>query len=108
MTKRQMNWQGSNWIRKEKRHAIYRRDDLACVYCEATAEDDVLTLDHLVPVELGGTNETKNLVTCCRKCNGAKGSKSVREFLSYLRGIGVDTKLIAARIQRNVKRILKK
>lgn len=32
--------QGMNWIRKDKRLAIYMRDGMACVYCG-------LTLDHL-------------------------------------------------------------
>lgn len=108
LTERQANWNGSNWIRKEKRHAIYRRDDLSCVYCGATAEDDVLTLDHLVAVELGGTNHESNLVTACRRCNGAKGKMSVRQFLNFLRGRGIDTMAIAARIRRNIKRKLRR
>ncbi|KKK72946.1 hypothetical protein LCGC14_2898780, partial [marine sediment metagenome] len=31
--------QGMNWIRPEKRLAIYLRDGLACCYCGATVED---------------------------------------------------------------------
>jgi 5-methylcytosine-specific restriction endonuclease McrA len=101
-------WHGSNWIRKDKRLAIYRRDDLSCVYCGATVEDDLMTLDHLIAVELGGTNHESNLVTCCRSCNSAKGKMSVRQFLNFLRGRSVDTKLIALRIRKTIKRKLKK
>jgi len=38
--------QGMNWIRKEKRLAIYLRDGLACGYCGQSIEDGAkLTLD---------------------------------------------------------------
>ena len=70
--------QGSNWIRKARRWAIYMRDSWTCVYCER--EDVALTLDHVHPRELGGGNETSNLVTACRACNTAKGKKSLDEF----------------------------
>ena len=104
MTPRQEKWQGSNWIRREKRIAIYARDGLSCIYCGATAEDDTLTLDHLQPVELGGGNGAGNLVTCCRRCNGAKGSRSVRQFLRYLRLQGIDTSAIARKIRRAINK----
>jgi len=43
-------WQGMNWIRREKRVAIYLRDGCACAYCGATLEDGTqLTLDYLRP-----------------------------------------------------------
>lgn len=43
MTSRNANWQGMNWIRQEKRYAIYLRDGLACVWCKATIEDTTLS-----------------------------------------------------------------
>lgn len=30
---RKADWQGMNWIRQDKRLAIYLRDGLACVWC---------------------------------------------------------------------------
>jgi hypothetical protein len=35
-----------------------------------------LTVDHVVPVALGGTDEPTNLVAACRDCNGGKTSSS--------------------------------
>ena len=98
---------GSKWIATKKRRAIYKRDDLQCVYCGNGPEDSILTLDHLVPQELGGTSQASNLVTCCKSCNSMKGSKTIRQFFIYLRDRKVDTDLIAARIRRNTKRTLK-
>lgn len=73
--------QGMNWIRQEKRLAIYLRDGMACVYCGSSVEDGAkLTLDHLQAYSNGGSNETTNLVTCCHRCNSARGNRSWRSF----------------------------
>jgi len=74
-------WNGAHWIRDEKRLAIYLRDGLACAYCGATVEGGaVLSLDHLKPRSSGGSNDSRNLVTCCRRCNSRRGVRSVRAF----------------------------
>lgn len=80
MTTRQSNWQGSKWIRPEKRYAIYLRDGLACAYCGAGPDDSLLSLDHVVPHSRGGSNEATNLVTCCSRCNSSRGQRSVPNF----------------------------
>lgn len=73
---------GMNWIRKERRLAIYIRDGFACAYCGAAVEDGAkLTLDHLTPHSHEGTNEATNLVTCCHKCNSSRGNRSVAAFV---------------------------
>jgi len=97
---------GGKWITQKKRHAIYKRDDLKCVYCQAGPEEVLLTIDHLLPQELGGENVANNLVTACKSCNSMKGSKTIRQFFVYLRDQGVDTDRIGNRIRRNVKRVL--
>jgi len=80
---RKEKWNGMNWIRQEKRLAIYLRDGLACVYCGDSVERGAsLQLDHIVPVERRGTNHEYNLVTCCDRCNLAKGMRGVNEFIS--------------------------
>ena len=73
--------QGMNWIRKEKRLAIYLRDGLACCYCGEGIEDGAtLTLDHLIPHSHGGSNDATNLITACRRCNSSRGNRSVEQF----------------------------
>lgn len=74
-------YQGSKWIRREKRLAIYLRDGMACVWCRAAVEEGVqLSLDHLVPFSQGGSNDEANLVTCCKICNSSRGTRTVDEF----------------------------
>ena len=73
---------GGKWVRPEKRLAIYLRDGLACVWCGAGLEDGDQTyaLDHVVPWSKWGSNSEKNLVTSCRRCNSARGSRSATEW----------------------------
>ena len=45
---------------------------------------DYLTLDHLIPRCIGGTNAIKNMQVMCQKCNGLKGSSIVeKDIVSY-------------------------
>ncbi len=74
-------YQGSKWITRKKRLAIYLRDGLACAYCGATIEDGaMLTLDHIIPHCEGGSNAETNLVTACRKCNSSRANRTVEGF----------------------------
>jgi 5-methylcytosine-specific restriction endonuclease McrA len=71
------------WIRKEKRLAIYIRDNFKCCYCEkdlrnVTASD--VNLDHIVPKSYGGSNNESNLITSCKSCNCSRQDKSVEEY----------------------------
>lgn len=33
------------------------------------------TIDHVIPLSKGGTNDEENLVTCCSRCNSKKSCK---------------------------------
>jgi hypothetical protein len=63
-------------LSKRLRFEILRRDNHACRYCGRRAPDVQLTVDHVVPVALGGTDEPGNLVTACTECNGGKSASS--------------------------------
>lgn len=63
-------------ISKRLRYEILRRDNHACRYCGATAPDVKLTVDHVVPVALGGTDDPTNLITACAGCNSGKTSST--------------------------------
>lgn len=63
-------------ISQRLRYEILRRDNHACRYCGATAPDVKLTVDHVVPVSLGGTDEPGNLVAACGPCNSGKSASS--------------------------------
>ena len=61
-----------NAIPTAVRLAVYERDNWACRECASTAD---LTLDHIWPWSLGGTDTEDNLQTLCRSCNSRKGAR---------------------------------
>jgi 5-methylcytosine-specific restriction endonuclease McrA len=73
------------WINKEKRLAIYRRDNYTCGYCGRKYSQDRLTLDHVKPRALGGSNKPSNLVTCCDTCNNVKRDRTLGQYCHFIR-----------------------
>jgi hypothetical protein len=63
-------------ISKRLRYEVLRRDNYTCRYCGARAPEVKITVDHVVPVALGGTDEPSNLAAACGDCNGGKTSSS--------------------------------
>lgn len=63
-------------ISKRLRYEILRRDEHTCRYCGGTVPDVVLTVDHVIPLALGGTDEPGNLVAACKDCNAGKSADS--------------------------------
>lgn len=61
-------------ISKRLRFEILRRDGHTCRYCGRSAPEVKLTVDHVVPSALGGTDDATNLVTACSECNAGKAS----------------------------------
>src|SRR5690606_12038556 len=76
-----------NWIRQDKRLAIYLRDDCKCVWCNRSPKDGiVLTLDHLITWSEYGSNDDHNLVTCCKECNSSRGEDNVEVYARRVAG----------------------
>jgi 5-methylcytosine-specific restriction endonuclease McrA len=48
-----------------------------CWYC---GDDYASTVDHLTPLSEGGADEPANVVSCCLRCNGLKGTMTERQF----------------------------
>jgi 5-methylcytosine-specific restriction endonuclease McrA len=95
---------GSKWIRKAKRQAIYIRDNGKCAYC---GRDHSLTLDHITPRVFWGKNDQTNLITACVNCNSKRKEQKVVDFL---RAEGYDTKTITeivAVINKNRRQIIR-
>lgn len=61
-------------VSKRLRYEVLRRDNHACRYCGGTAPGVRLTVDHVVPVVLGGTDMPDNLVSACVDCNSGKSA----------------------------------
>ena len=84
-------------VKFSKRHVLMR-DNFTCQYCNDRPKE--LTIDHVVPKTSGGLTVWTNVVACCKRCNSAKGDKTLKDsglklkrapkeprFLPYLRMI---------------------
>jgi len=58
------------------RSEVLRRDYHTCHYCGQEAN----TVDHLIPISKGGTDESTNMVACCTRCNSAKRDRMGGSF----------------------------
>lgn len=65
---------------KFSRENVFLRDAYTCQYCNRKFQVEQLTFDHVIPLSRGGETSWENIVTCCRKCNCAKGNKFLQEF----------------------------
>lgn len=61
-------------LSRSLRFQILRRDGNACRYCGAMAPEVKLTVDHVIPVAHGGTDDPENLTTACADCNAGKAA----------------------------------
>lgn len=51
--------------------------DYTCLRCGKQEPDVKLTVDHVVPLSQGGSNDISNLQPLCRTCNTSKHAKTV-------------------------------
>lgn len=62
-----------NIIRYSKQN-VFLRDFYKCQYCGIDVNKRTATLDHVVPISLGGKSTWENSVCACSKCNSIKGN----------------------------------
>jgi len=79
--------------RKNRRKLTEQRRQLFaqypyCTYCRCQLQWKESTIDHVVPLSKGGTNDLENLALACHPCNSLKGNK--------LLGEGVDQRIRAS------------
>lgn len=65
---------------QEARLRISRGQGRRCMYCGVTLNRGNLNIDHIHPVEHGGSNDESNLQATCKSCNIRKGVQTDAEF----------------------------
>ena len=55
------------------RKNIIIRDNATCCYCGSTKGP--MTVDHIIPKHMGGSDSWENLVCACDRCNNKKGDR---------------------------------
>lgn len=48
-----------------------------CAYCN---QKEAKTIDHIIPLSRGGTNDIENMIPVCVSCNSKKGAKTLIEY----------------------------
>lgn len=75
-------------ITEKLRFQVLTRDGFRCKVCGRDAQDGVkLEIDHIIPVDWGGTNDISNLQTLCEECNRGKKATLIgfpRETMSQI------------------------
>lgn len=58
------------------------RLDWHCQLCGKILDESTATVDHIVPVSKGGTNDIENLQPLCLKCNAKKGNRPMSLYVT--------------------------
>ena len=91
---------GVNKISFTRRFAIYLRDRYTCGYCDKIPDSPHdLSLDHVIPRNKGGTNDSNNITTACKQCNYDRNQFELEELV-YMKEITVEQMI-------NIRRRLK-
>ena len=65
-----------------KLELLMKRTQCTCEYCqEDITERSNLTLDHVVPLSKGGSNEVDNILISCTECNLKKDDLLLTDFI---------------------------
>lgn len=82
-------------VEKRIRRQVFREDGLVCRECGIVGREErfsrggygyyteipgvYMSIDHIIPVSRGGTNDRSNLQVLCTRCNTRKGRKLPEE-----------------------------
>lgn len=76
-------WMGSTQKTRssfaKKKAALRNRDGDICFYCLLPMQEEEMTVEHLIPRQIGGPDHIDNLVLAHEKCNMAAGKKPLKE-----------------------------
>lgn len=55
---------------------LFARDDFLCMYCGGKFCKNDLSRDHVTPLSQKGSNQWRNVVTACKRCNNFKAGRT--------------------------------
>lgn len=78
-------------ISKGKWHSVMMMHGYKCHWCGIglcgdKSKFNFATMDHLIPLSRGGTNQNSNLVPACHACNHKRGNQLPAETKSKIQG----------------------
>lgn len=76
-----------NLIPPHDKRRIYDCQNGLCAYCGQHRNIKYMTVDHIIPLSKGGTDDTENLQCTCKMCNRLKSDMLPSEFTAFVRHI---------------------
>jgi hypothetical protein len=55
---------------------LFARDAYMCMYCGGRFAAQQLSRDHVTPLSMGGSDDWKNVVAACKRCNNHKAGRT--------------------------------
>jgi 5-methylcytosine-specific restriction endonuclease McrA len=71
-------------FKREERKYIYDKADGYCQLCGKKLKFEDATMDHIVPLSMGGVDDLSNLQLACEPCNKFKDNILPAEFLQRI------------------------
>jgi len=62
------------------RHKVYQQGNGICAICGKPVSYEEFTIDHILPLSRGGSNDLNNLQIACRGCNELKNNRTDSEL----------------------------
>lgn len=69
---------------QEERKIIYRKANGCCELCGQKLQYENMTLDHIVPLSMGGADDLDNLQASCLACNQFKSNILPDDFMNRI------------------------
>lgn len=67
------------------RKMTYELKGMRCFYCGKFVPPSRITIDHLIPQDIGGPTIINNLVPACNRCNVEKSNMNLIQYMKYLK-----------------------
>ena len=70
----------SGYLSGSKKYQVLKNAKFRCLLCGISASEAPLTVDHIVPRKLGGSDDLSNLQALCHQCNSRKQATDDVDF----------------------------
>ena len=83
MSYKRFNKRDNSYLKYKKE--LYEEMNGKCGYCGCELDYKKATIDHKVPLAVGGTNDRENLIISCFSCNHYKRNRDIECFRASIK-----------------------